>query len=107
MNILVPPVIYRIDGNNDIRTSNSLIKYAEKKGYSNASVEQLEILGFKIPVIDTCYHKRKAPVSSRTCLNIQQLNLYLCTQLVKSGCTHCKKYLNQDMDSHRLTCEVD
>jgi hypothetical protein len=24
----------------------------------------------------------------------------------KNGCTYCKKYLNQGMDSHRLTCEV-
>ncbi len=35
-----------------------------------------------------------------------QSNLYLCTQLVENGCTHCKKYLNQDMDFHILTCEV-
>jgi hypothetical protein len=35
-----------------------------------------------------------------------QSNLYLRTQLVKNGCTYCKKYLNQGMDSHRLTREV-
>jgi hypothetical protein len=34
------------------------------------------------------------------------LNLYLCSQLVKSGCTYCEKYLNQDMDFLRLTYEV-
>ncbi len=35
-----------------------------------------------------------------------QSNLYLRTQLVKNGCTYCKKYSNRGMDSHRLTCEV-
>jgi hypothetical protein len=35
-----------------------------------------------------------------------QSNLYIRTQLVKNGCTYCKKYLNQGMDSHRLTREV-
>ncbi len=35
-----------------------------------------------------------------------QLNLYFHTQLVKDGCTYCEKYLNRDMDFHRLTCEV-
>jgi hypothetical protein len=34
-----------------------------------------------------------------------QSNLYLCTQLVKNGCTYCKKYLNQGMDSDRLHVE--
>ncbi len=33
-------------------------------------------------------------------------NLYLRTQLVKNGYTYCEKYLNQDMDVHRLICEV-
>ncbi len=37
---------------------------------------------------------------------ILQLNLDLRTQLVKNGCVYCKTYLNQDMDSHRLACEV-
>jgi hypothetical protein len=35
-----------------------------------------------------------------------QSNLDLRTQLVKNGCTYCKKYLNRGMDSHRLPCEV-
>jgi hypothetical protein len=35
-----------------------------------------------------------------------QSYLYLHTQLVKNGCTYCEKYLNQNMDFHRLTCEV-
>jgi hypothetical protein len=35
-----------------------------------------------------------------------QWNHYLHTQLVKNGCTYCEMYLNQDMDFHRLTCEV-
>ncbi len=38
-------------------------------------------------------------------INIQS-NIYLHTQLVKNGCTYCKKYLNWNMDHHRLTCEV-
>jgi hypothetical protein len=32
-----------------------------------------------------------------------QLYLYLPTQLVKNGCTYCKRYLNQNMDFHTLT----
>jgi hypothetical protein len=35
-----------------------------------------------------------------------QSNLYLRTQLVKNGRTYYKKYLNQGMDSHNLTCKV-
>ncbi len=35
-----------------------------------------------------------------------QSNLYLRTQLVKNGCTYCKKYSNWGTDSHRHTCEV-
>jgi hypothetical protein len=33
---------------NDIKTSNSLLEYAEKKGYNDVTVEQLEELERKI-----------------------------------------------------------
>jgi hypothetical protein len=51
--------------------------------------------------------KKKKKEGKKTIIAIYvQLNLYLRTKLVKNGCTYCEKYLNEGMDSHRLTCDV-
>jgi hypothetical protein len=65
---------------------------------SSPAMDEADAVLFKDSIPDTALERRR--------INQVQSYLYLRTQLVKNGCTYCKKYLIQNMDFHRLACEV-